>query len=325
MKYCRFIFLIVIAFACSGKKNCEVKNPIEISFTPLEDSLPAITNKQQFTQFLSRHPAIRDLALNRQSYSNDSVFINKLYQRFTHPSIDTLLMEVKKVFGNGQELKQEFANAFTRLQQIYPSFHPPKVKTVLTGMETDLVANDTLIIVGLDFFLGTKAKYRPNMYDYMLRRYQKNFVVPSVLLLIAMDRHFNAVNRDDQTILSDMIAYGKAYYFAKQIMPCVADSILIGYSSEEMKGVEENEAYIWKRLVENEVFYKDNYHIKQKYISERPKTLEVSVNCPGRIGTWVGWQIVKAYAKRHSNLSLPEIMKTSDANLLFKESKYKPD
>lgn len=319
-----WIVLLALAGSCAEKKNCEVKNRIEISFTSLEDSLPVMARKHQLIQFLSRHPDIRDLALNRRAYPDDSAFYKKMSQRFSHPSMDTLRMEVKKVFGDGQELKQEFANAFTRIQQTYPSFRPPKVKTILTGMETDIVASDTLVIAGLDFFLGPQAKYRPNMYDYMLKRYEKNFVVPSVILLIAMDRHFNAVN-SDQTILSDMIAYGKAYYFASQMMPCVADSVWMGYSSEEMKGVLANEKYIWKKLVENEVFYKDNFRIKQKYIAERPKTPEISADCPGRIGTWVGWQIVKAYARQHTELSLPEIMKISDSNLIFKESKYKPE
>ena len=319
------MLLLITALACSEKKNCEVKNPIEISFVSLEDSLPNISDKQQLIGFLTRHPGIRDLALHRQSYPDDSVFFDELYRRFTHPSMDTVLMDVKKVFGDGQALKQEFANAFTRLQQIYPSFQPPKVETVLTGLETDIAVGDTLVIVCLDYFLGAKAKYRPNMHNYLLRRYEKNFVVPSFILLLGTDKYFNAANSQDQTVLSDMIAYGKAYYFAQQIMPCIADSVWMGYSSEEMEGAQENENYIWKKLVEDEIFYKDDYRMKQKYISERPKTFEVSAACPGRIGTWTGWQIVKAYARRHPNLTLPELMKISDANLIFKESKYKPD
>jgi hypothetical protein len=65
--------------------------------------------------------------------------------------------------------------------------------------------------------------------------------------------------------------------------------------------------------------------MKQKYLGERPKTIEVGEKCPGRIGQWVGWQIVNKYQETHSETALPELMQISDADKLFKESHYKPD
>jgi hypothetical protein len=40
---------------------------------------------------------------------------------------------------------------------------------------------------------------------------------------------------------------------------------------------------------------------------------------------WMGWQIVDAYRKRNPKTTLPELMKISDAQLIFKESKYRPE
>jgi hypothetical protein len=74
--------------------------------------------------------------------------------------------------------------------------------------------------------------------------------------------------------------------------------VFIGYSAEEIAGARANQDVIWKKLVEDEVFYSTSGRIRQKYISERPKTFDVADQAPGRIGTWVGWQIVNAYAKR---------------------------
>jgi hypothetical protein len=64
--------------------------------------------------------------------------------------------------------------------------------------------------------------------------------------------------------------------------------------------------------------------IKQKYLAERPKTIEVGEKCPGRIAQWVGWEIVKSYMNSHDNVSLPELMDYQNADKLFKESTYKP-
>ena len=298
---------------------------IDLQIESLEDSLPAIRTKAQLVSFFSRHPELRDEFFNRPAYPDDSVFINELYHRFTNPHLDTLLLETKKVFGDLLDLRSEFRQAFANMQYYYPDFSPPKIITVITGLEGDLYVSDSLVIIGLDYFLGSKAKYKPNMYEYMLRRYQKNFIVPSVMLLYGIDGRFNKISMEDKTVLADMIAYGKAYYFAKQMMPCVADSVFIAYTREEISGSRKNEGLIWYRFVEDQILYETSHQVKQKYIDERPKTIEVGEKCPGRIGTWVGWQIVNAYMKRYPDTTLPQLMALPSADKIFKDSRYKPD
>ncbi len=323
------IILFFLASCKPDKEECafqpETSFKIDLRVEHLEDSMVSFTSKQQLVDFFSRHYVMRDVFFNHQGYPNDSVFINELYHRFQSPSIDTVLMETKRVFGDGSELKKEFTQAFTNLKFYYPEFQTPKIQTVITGMESDLFVSDTLIIVGLDYFLGNGAKYRPNRYEYMLKRYTKEFVVPSAMLLYGIDSRINEINPEDKSVLADMIAYGKAYYFAKQMLPCVPDSVFIGYTSKEIDGARENQDIIWKHLVEKEVFYSNVKNIKQKYIDERPKTIEIGDQCPGRIGVWMGWQIVNEYVKQNSQkTTLPNLMKRSDAQQIFKGSKFRP-
>jgi hypothetical protein len=79
---------------------------------------------------------------------------------------------------------------------------------------------------------------------------------------------------------------------------------------------------IWKRLVDDEVLFSTAMQMKQKYIAERPKTIEVGTECPGRIGMWVGWQIVNEFARRNPKISLPELMQITDAQKILRGSKY---
>lgn len=323
-------FLLLIACSKHEEEPCafipDTKGQsLNLKFESLEDAVPAISTKQQLVDFFSAHPELRDHFFNRPAYPDDSTFVNELYHRFTSPHLDTLLMETKKIFGDLHDLKTEFEKAFINIRYYYPNFQPPKIETVISGLETDLFVSDTLIIVGLDYFLGPHAKYKPNMYEYMLRRYQKNFIVPSALLLFGIDSRLNHFNPNDRTVLAEMVTYGKAYYFAKQMMPCTPDSVFIAYTAEEMRGARENEGLIWFRLLEDQVIYQTSHLMKQKFIAERPKTLEVGEKCPGRIGTWVGWQIIKAYMQQHPDITLPQLMELTDADKIFKESKYKPD
>jgi len=325
-----FVFALIFSSCQNSVKEECVYAPdtkgitIDLQIESLEEALPAISTKQELVDFFSRNIAMRDYFFNHQSYPSDSVFINTLYSRFSNPHIDTLLMETKTVFGDGSELKEELTVAFTNLKAYYPDFQIPRVQTVITGLESDLFLSDSLIIIGLDYYLGKNARFRPNMYEYMLRRYDKNFIVPSIMLLYGIDTRYNETDLSDRTVLADMITYGKAYYFAKRMMPCVPDSIFIGYTAEEMAGARANQDMIWKKLVEDEAFYSTSQQMKQRYIAERPKTYEIGDQAPGRIATWVGWQILNKYAERNSDLTLPQLMKVKDAKKIFTESKYRP-
>lgn len=297
---------------------------ISFEFEQFEDSLVNITSKTQLINMLGREPLIRDYVFRRTEYPNDSVFVNEIYRKFTNPGIDTLLRETKRVFGDLSELKAQFKDAFANIKYYYPDFQPPKVQTLISGMDNDLFVSDSLIIVSLDFFLGPGAKFRPKMYDYLLRQYTKDNIVPSSLMIYGISDRFNKGDEKDKTVLADMIAYGKAFYFAKHMLPCVPDSIFIWYTPEEINGARSNQDLIWARFIQDEVLFATSHMTKQKYLGDRPKTIEVGEKCPGRIAQWVGWQIVNSYSEAHAETPLPQIMAMPDAQKLFKESRYRP-
>lgn len=325
------LVVLVVAVSCSDKVQDEcVYSPdvesikVDLQFESLESKLPAFTTKKELVDFFASHIAMRDYFFNREAYPSDSAFVNELYNRFTNPHIDTLLMETQKVFGDGSQLKAELTMAFTNMKYYYPDFKAPKVQTIISGLENDMFMSDSVIVISLDYFLGDGARYRPNMYEYMLRRYSKDFILPSLMLLYGIDSRINETDVSDRTVLADMVAYGKAYYFAKRMLPCTPDSVLIGYTAEEIAGARANQDKIWKKLVEDEAFYSTSQQLKQRYIAERPHTYELGDKAPGRLGTWVGWQIVNKYASLNTDLTLPELMRIKDAKKIFTESKYKP-
>jgi superoxide dismutase len=84
---------------------------VEITLTSLSDSLANVSSKEALVKLLGDHKVLREIFFKRSQYPNDSVFINELYRRFTNIHLDTLAMEVKRVFGNEQKLKAEFTEA----------------------------------------------------------------------------------------------------------------------------------------------------------------------------------------------------------------------
>ncbi|MDX1628413.1 MAG: gliding motility lipoprotein GldB [Fulvivirga sp.] len=323
--------LLLFLGSCSEKDNGCVDQPdisdvkINLEVEALHDDLLSIESKEALQTFLNENPIITRYFLQSNQYPSEEVMLDALFKRFTNPHIDTLNMEINRVFGDLSGLKTDLQKAFQHLKYYYPQASIPRVKTVATGFEYDLYLSDSLIVIGLDYYLGPDAKYRPTkLFNYMLKRYAPEYIVPSIMLLYGISDRYNKTDISDNTILSDMIAYGKSFYFAKHMMPCTPDSILIWYNTKEIQGVRANQDIIWAHFVEEELLFETDHMVKKKYIDPRPNTYEIGNDAPGRIGTWLGWQIVKKYAGE-SNATLKEIMNKQDPKAIFNESKYKPD
>ena len=179
-------------------------------------------------------------------------------------------------------------------------------------------------MIGLDYFVGPKAKFRPQgaQYpQYILRRYQKEYIVPAIVF--ALSDKYNATNRADQTMLADMVYYGKGYVFTKTILPEVADSLVIGYSDTQLTETFNAQDIVWAHFIDNQLIYQTNPAIKGRYLNERPFTAEIGPRCPGAIGRWVGWRIVGRYHDEHDDVSIASLMRNSDARQIFEQSGYK--
>ena len=51
---------------------------------------------------------------------------------------------------------------------------------------------------------------------------------------------------------------------------------------------------------------------------------EIEQESPGRIGAWIGWQIIRQYIKENPKVELKTLLEDMDGQKIFKDSKYKP-
>ena len=279
-------------------------------------------SKSEVAKFLNSHPAFVSQFLGRAQYPHDSILVNNILRLSNDAYIDTLRRESKRVFGDFIQMEQQFKQAFGYLQYFFPEAQLPKIQTVITGFGQDLFVSDSVIIIGLDYFLGPTARYRPLDYPtYIQARFSPEFIVPGCILQLS--RIYNQTNYQDKSLLADMIFFGKSYLMVEKILPCVEDSLIVQYTSQQMMDVHDNQSIIWANFLQNELLYETSHFIKDKFIGERPNVPEIGSRCPGRIGAWLGWQIVRSYM-RENPASLPELMGNSDASEIFRLSGYKP-
>lgn len=327
MYYRLIVFaLLTIGFGCR-EKGCEIpaeiaKIPVQVDIQRLEKPFYEVKTKADMLRFLEQDPVFTDHFLQRNLYPSDTDLVNALQGLATNEELRKLAQEAEEKFGDMQKEKQELETAFKSIKYYYPEFKEPVVKTFVSGFNQDFFISDSLLVFGLDYFIGKGASYRPDAYDYILQRYERDYMVPAAMLLLS--NRFNRADPANRNLLADMISAGKAYYFVQTIMPCTPDSLIIGYTSQQMADVHYNEGKIWAHFIEKSLLYEKNPFVLAKYIGERPNVPEIDAKAPGRIGAWVGWQIIKAYMERRPEVTLPQLMADTDFQKILNESKYRP-
>ena len=131
---------------------------------------------------------------------------------------------------------------------------------------------------------------------------------------------------NDRTLLSDMIYYGKILYLKDKLMPSVSDAVKMGYTQDQYDWAEVNEEPIWRNFVEQEHLYSTDRELQLRFIEPAPFSkfgLELIDNeSPGRIGQYVGWQIVRAFMNKNE-ITVQQLLKIP-AEEIFKKSSFKP-
>ncbi|SMD35153.1 hypothetical protein SAMN04488029_2369 [Reichenbachiella faecimaris] len=296
---------------------------VNIEVERLEDKLVSLKDVDQVLLFFRENRVMADFFLDASQYPNDTILARRLFKLLRQPSIDTLITDSKSYFSDFSKNIDELTSAYQFIKYHYPEARIPKIQTIITGFYNDMYISDSLIVLGLDYFAGENGRYFPNdIPRYIVKRYMKESLSP--ILLSFVSNEFNLADQSHGTLLADMVNLGKSYYFVEQALPCKADSLIIGYSTEELQAVISNQEIIWANIIENEMLYETSHFLKNKFIGERPNIAEISENCPGRVGAWIGWQIVRKYMEENPEVSFTDLMAERNAHKIFQQSNYKP-
>lgn len=327
-------FLLLISVFVWSCKQEEASDPdvsnvqVQVNIQRLDQELFACKTKNDLLAFLQKNQSFVNTYFQAPPEAFESL-AQKLLVLVTNPNLRAFYEQSQQAdFYGNQVLETDFKEAFQHLKYYYPSFKEPKIYTIFTGFlgqgalpNPELQVSDSTIIIGLDYFMGKKGKYLPDVYDYQIKKVSPQAIVPQAILQLSS--RYNATNPQDKSLLAEMIWYGKSYVFGKTMLPSKSDSLFLGYTGEQLAATYDNQSVVWAYFIDNKLLYSTQDPVKGKYIGERPSTPEIGAACPGGIGRWLGFRIVSKYYYEDEKLTIQDLMKNPDAQKVFEASKYK--
>lgn len=256
------------------------------------------------------------------SLPNDDSFADSLRAFQENKHYQEAYRKLKKVYGSYDALALK--QAIQRYHHHFPERLKPIVVTFYGGFNYPVVATDSVLGVGLELFLGKDSRFYEALAQkyprYMHQQFQPDYL-PALAMKGWLETEFPLPH---QNFLAQMIHQGRLQYILGQLLPSTPDSILMGYSQKQIDWCEASESSIWRFIIEQDLLYNTNQVSIAKYLNPAPFTRGMPQESPGRVVSWVGWQIVKEYMKKNPSESLNDLMRIADAQYLLNESKYKP-
>ncbi len=317
------LFLLFITFSC-GESDPDIsglKRAVEIK--RLDKEIYSSSTIEELEKNIASNRQELDLFFGLSNLPHDSILVRMLWNRIQNTSIDSFYNDYLQKFEDLTWLEEEVSDLFGHIRYYYPDFQDPKVSAIFSAyLDRDIVMSKNEIVVSLEFFYGPDAKYRPRLPEYMARRYRVPYLVP-MFIGLGLSQGYNEVSSSDQSLLAEMIYYGKSHFFVSKMDPDLPDTLNFGFSGEEVNLVQEEFEDIWSYFVERDLLFTNNFSEINRYVGERPNVLEISPDCPGRIGRYIGYQIVRSYFENNS-VELPALMAEPDAQKIFRESGFNP-
>lgn len=317
MKNAGFLIVLLLFF-----NACKKENQVESEISKIDATIKV----ERFDlAFANAEPS--GLPKLKQAYPflfservSDSIWIERMNDSLQHE----LSNEVKKTYENFDDVQADIQSLFQHLKYYDKSFKIPRVITVTSDVDyrNKTIVTDTIVLISLDTYLGSDHHFYEGIQLFLTQNMKRSQIVSD----LAAEYSEKYIYQDKpKTLLDDMIYFGKQLYFKDKMIPFKSDAEKIGYTDDQLEWVQENESQIWRYFIERELLFSTDNSLASRFIADAPFSkfyLELDSESPGRIGQYVGWQIVRSYMK-NNNIDFMDMMQMN-ADEIFNNSKFKP-
>lgn len=243
---------------------------------------------------------------------------SKMYQ---NEEFLNLCEDVNKEFATLENLTKELTYAFKTLKFYYKNFKIPTIYTIVSGFGTDLYVDDNIVIISLEYFLSDKTKWISKKPQYIAKTFTPDSLSTKILLEII--GRLVKFDNEDKTLLNHMLRVGRVAYFCRVALPKVPEEVILEYTKKDFQYLNELENVIWEFLKTNQYIYSHDYMAIRSFIGKSPATQEISLDCPGNIGGFIGYKIIKSFMN-HNKIDAKELLENGDAQYFLNKSHYNP-
>ncbi|MBC7524344.1 MAG: gliding motility lipoprotein GldB [Flavobacterium sp.] len=303
--------------------SCNNKSEVETAVAEIPVSMKVIRFDQEF--FETKPADLQKLKAKFPFFFPEGTPDEYWNKKIQNLQWRELFQEVEKRYKDFSPEKDEIETLFKHIKYYFPQIITPKIYTVIAEMDQNskaIYANNKLLIA-LELYLGKNHKFYSEFPAYLRQNFEQRQLMPDIVSSFASG--ILPVTTDKELIVQ-MVNSGKELYLKDILLPDYTDADKIGYTEDQIKWSQENEGFIWRKFIEDKLLFSSDSKLGNRFINLAPFSkfyLEIDNDSPGRIGQWMGWQIVRSFMENNPEIKVQQLLKM-DAKEVFEKSKYKP-
>jgi gliding motility-associated lipoprotein GldB len=308
--------VLCLFFSCSDKKT----NQIDVSNISVDFSV----KRYDIDFYTATGETLSDVK-QKYPYLFPYQFTDSLsFSKINDKKEQELFTEVQKLYKDFSPLENQLTFLFKHVKYYNSNFKEPNIVTMLTNIDYDsrVIYSDSLMLISLDVYLGKNHEFYGDYPKYIKENNTKDHIVVDAAKALIDKQVLVSKNRG---FVSKMISEGKKMYLLDLYLPSISDKEKIGFSQEKLNWAVSNEEQVWMYFIDKKLLFSTDTKLNKRFLENAPFSkfyMEQDNLSPGKIGVWLGWQIVRSYMK-HNDVSLQELLKINESDL-FDKSKYKP-
>ena len=318
--FLKVVLLSLLLNACGNRFEVDISNieAQEVTILRYEEALFSedidqeriVELQKAFPLFLGDMP-LDPIQLGQLKAYVDDELLTELYKR------------TKQIYPNLNSIEQELSLSFRYLEKYYPAFVNPQIYTYLSGVQDDIFYQDQVVMLSIDQYLGKDFEVYKQLQIPRYKQYRKTkeYVVKDILMTIAI-KHVPSLEADAR-LLEQMLYEGKLLFFIKSMMPNISDHLLFGQTNTHLSWLQNKESELWRYYIENELLFKSDHLVYNKFINDAPFTALLGDDSAPRTGIWLGYQIISSYVEQ-TDANFLQIINNNQAQQILQRSKYKP-
>jgi hypothetical protein len=287
----------------------------EIRFDSAFFTMDSLHFESDLAKLVQQYPQFSEDYFNRilmLSPKKESKKIGAFYKAYRPIFNATTQIEASK------KATPEIIAAFKRFHYFFPTYTLPKQLIYFIGpLETygNVVTKDGLAI-GLQLYMGAASSWYYSeqintIYPtYISRHFAPEYIVVNSIQNILNDYEPLVIN--GKQLIEQMIEIGKRQYILSQCLPNASDTLLLGYTSNQLKAIEESQGDIWTFVSSQNRLFSVDPSLTTAILTEAPYNDYFGEDIPGNVGKYIGYGIVKSWMKQQKGKS------KNDLNLLLK-------
>lgn len=330
----RLAFKVITCFAILGFVSCE-SNPLDVDVSDIEVDMKVDRMEEELFDVSQDYMVKNESLWQKYGMLYDAFMVDMLgevspqnpqapmsLEGFVqHPDMQEIYSDIESKFGDFDSYEMKIEESFKYYKYYFPDSIVPDLVTFYSNFNSNVFPYYNRIGIGLDMYLGADhelVKSLPNdiFPQYIKDKMNSEYMVADVMKAWLMNRFFEELHSGDD-FLSSIITLGKIMYLLDAMMPFEDDYVKFGCTPEQMEWCRFHEKNIWNTIVDEQVLYSKDKAVILQYVSDGPFTKGMPHESPGRVGVWLGWQIVRDYVEQNE-LSVFDLLKPVGPKVVLK-------